>query len=266
MLKKKWKYLRDQYSTELSKITRPKSGAGADEIVTCKWQYFTALSFLKDIVRPRQSSGNCSTPKSPNTVEHIELQRNSPVIGDKEDIIGSEDVVGVQPQEDNAVDDDDISRIADRVCETEYEGNTPQTHNFGRHTTDRIKRRRTDDYTSSMLEIERKKLELLSQKRGNKVEKEPDDEHSLYFKTLLPHVRKISPEHILPFRASIQEVVQQFAYPMSYSVGSTPRNSNPLSPCGTSNQSASMDVNETTPISANEAFQGLDRFLQLGCK
>lgn len=29
-------------------------------MMTSKWQHFKALSFLKEIVRPRQTSGNCS--------------------------------------------------------------------------------------------------------------------------------------------------------------------------------------------------------------
>lgn len=263
MLKKKWKYLRDQYSTELSKITRPKSGAGADEIVTCKWQYFEALSFLKDIVRPRQSSGNCSILKSSNTVEDIERLSNSPGIGVEEDVIGSENVVEVLHREDVTVDNDEISTTPDRSGGTENEEETPRAKKVTRHTVDRMKRVRTDDYTSSMLEIERKKLEILLQKRKAKEEKEPEDEHLLFFKTLLPHVRKIRPEQIFPFRTKIQDVVQQFAYPMSYSVGSTPRNNTAFSPYGTSNQSASMDEYETTQVPGNEDFSGLDRLLNL---
>lgn len=56
----------------------------------------------------------------------------------------------------------------------------------------------------------------MSQKRNDKAGKEDDDEHLLFFKTLLPHVRKIKPEQILTFRGMVQNLVQDFAYPISY--------------------------------------------------
>lgn len=99
------------------------------------------------------------------------------------------------------------------------------------HTVERIKRKRNDDYTSELLQIERKKLDMLIQKRSAKGEKDTEnDEHLLFFKTLLPHVRKISPHQIIPFRTQIQDVVQRFAYPMNYQM---------LSPSGSTIFSAS---------------------------
>lgn len=80
----------------------------------------------------------------------------------------------------------------------------------------RIKRLRTDEYTTSMLEIERKKLDLLVQKNEKKRSNDPEDEDWPFFKSILPHVKKIRPERILAFRGRIQELVQEFAYPTSY--------------------------------------------------
>lgn len=39
-----------------------------------------------------------------------------------------------------------------------------------------------------------------------------DDENLFFFKSLLPHVRKISENKVLSFRNRIQEVVEEFAY------------------------------------------------------
>lgn len=61
-------------------------------------------------------------------------------------------------------------------------------------------------------------------KRKRKTEENPmeEDERLLSFKTLLPHVKRIRPEPIFPFRAQMQDVVQRFAYPMGYHVESPP--------------------------------------------
>ena len=57
VLKKKWKYLRDQFAVEFGKVQPLRSGQAA-HAETSKWQHFAALMFLKDIVKPRMSSGN----------------------------------------------------------------------------------------------------------------------------------------------------------------------------------------------------------------
>lgn len=61
VVKKKWKYLRDQFAVELGKYPPPRSGDAADATQSSKWQYFHLLHFLKDIVKPRASTGNVSS-------------------------------------------------------------------------------------------------------------------------------------------------------------------------------------------------------------
>lgn len=256
-LRKKWKYLRDQYATELSKSVHPKSGAGADEVITCKWQYFNALSFLKDIVKARKSSGNCSMLKTSNADQIVQQQSTSPEIHDEVEYTEPENMTQDQFNV-SEIDNDEIPAIAG-PSETGEE--TSKAKRSKLHTVERVKRVRRDDYTTSMLEIERKKLEILSQKKIAKEDKEPEDEHLLFFKTLLPHVRKIRPEHILPFRAKIQDIVQQFAYPISYSVVPTPTNSTPFSPVSTSNQGVPIDEYEGSQSHGKEDFAGFGRLL-----
>ncbi|KAK3784256.1 hypothetical protein RRG08_031640 [Elysia crispata] len=55
LLKKNWKYLRDQFAVEWGKLPHTRSGDAADNSTT-KWQYFKSLLFLKD-VRPRVTEG-----------------------------------------------------------------------------------------------------------------------------------------------------------------------------------------------------------------
>lgn len=194
-LRKKWKYLRDQYATEISKLVRPKSGAGADEVITCKWQYFNALSFLKDIVKARKSSGNCSMLETSSTDEIVEQQNTSPEIQDEDEYNESEKMTQDQFNV-SIMDNDEV--IPASAGPSNIEEETSKAKRSKLHTVERVKRvRRVDytvDYTASMLEIEKKKLQILSQRKSAKEDKEPEDEHSLFFKTLLPHVRKIRPD------------------------------------------------------------------------
>ncbi|XP_050315311.1 uncharacterized protein LOC126749663 [Anthonomus grandis grandis] len=57
-LRKKWKYIRDQFSVELGKFPPPRSGDAANDTPTSKWPYFKLLLFLKDTVMPRKLKGN----------------------------------------------------------------------------------------------------------------------------------------------------------------------------------------------------------------
>jgi hypothetical protein len=56
-LRKKWKYFRDQFGIEVSKLKRPWSGDEGGKTQTSKWQYFKSLYFLRDIIKSRPTSG-----------------------------------------------------------------------------------------------------------------------------------------------------------------------------------------------------------------
>ncbi|CAG9828129.1 unnamed protein product [Diabrotica balteata] len=139
-LRKKGKYLRDQFSTELSKTKRPTSEDEGEE------KHITSI--------PQNTSSN--TPPT---------------------------------------------------------ATTSQTRKFQPMSKRIVKRQRTNDYTASMLEIDRKKLEILARKTDNKNIEESEDEDLHFFKSILPHVKKIMPERILEFCGRIQQLVQEFAYP-----------------------------------------------------
>lgn len=65
-LRKKWKYLRDQFAVELGKMPPPHSGDEGIDFYRPKWPYFRLLFFLKDSVKARTSKGNCSSTTPPN--------------------------------------------------------------------------------------------------------------------------------------------------------------------------------------------------------
>jgi len=64
VLRKKWKYLRDQFIVEFGKIKPPRSGDSGGESYEPKWPHYRSLLFLKAIVKPRASSSNLIWDKS----------------------------------------------------------------------------------------------------------------------------------------------------------------------------------------------------------
>ncbi|KAF6215850.1 hypothetical protein GE061_000185 [Apolygus lucorum] len=61
-VKAKWKNLRDNFNKELKKIPTQRSGDGGEQEnyfeYPGKWQHFTQLLFLKDVLIPRVTEGN----------------------------------------------------------------------------------------------------------------------------------------------------------------------------------------------------------------
>lgn len=119
-------------------------------MVTSKWQYFNTLSFLKEIVIPRDSSGNCVhqhnvTTESDNETDNQENNVNKNVSECTSDYT-----------------------TTDPSASTEVEQVVQNVSSFDKYTISRVKSKRSDEYQSSILEVERKKLEILFQKRSNK--------------------------------------------------------------------------------------------------
>ena len=74
MLRKKWKYLRDQFSVEFGKMKPPRSGDPAGESYESKWPHYKSLLFLKDIVNSLPSEGVALPPAMPeDTYQNLPL-------------------------------------------------------------------------------------------------------------------------------------------------------------------------------------------------
>jgi hypothetical protein len=63
VLRKKWKYLRYQFSVEFGKIKPPRSGDTGGESYEPKWPHYRSLLFLKDVMKHRASSSNLQSDK-----------------------------------------------------------------------------------------------------------------------------------------------------------------------------------------------------------
>lgn len=222
-LKKKWKYLRDQFATESSKIKPPRSGDAAGETVTPKWPHFKLLLFLKDIVKARPSSGNLT--HSTKSSDQIQIEDSLIQTEYAEEIMPSNDETredwenisnSVIATNDNT--EVPVSGKQEDTAATNITSNTKRifelqpTANEHKYTGKRIKK---NSLTDSLLDIERQKLEILAQnaKRRYATQTNDDDEDLLFLKSLLPHIKKIPDNRKLSFRGRIQEIVEQFAYP-----------------------------------------------------
>lgn len=214
-MKKKWKYLRDQFATEVSKLKPPRSGDEGGEIQASKWLHFKSLYFLRNIIKCRASCGNLSrsvTGKDQETSDNYKIifsildgsdEKENEIVGDEQIDVGDKDF---EEESVLAVSQPDPSTLQDMLTNSASPSPVPKMQ--------KMKRMRRDDYTASMIEIEKKKLDILERKNENKALNE--DEDLLFFKSILPHVKKICPNRKLAFRGKIQEVVQEFAYPMNH--------------------------------------------------
>ena len=140
MIRKKWKYLRDQFAVEFSKQPVSRSGDEGGVIYKCKWAHFNSLLFLKDIVKPRRSTGNLS-----NVEEPTNQGSNS------------------EPNEEVFIEDIEVAEITgetvqdvpiDTLVETSI--HTPAISG--------CKRKRRDSYNEEILKIEKQKLEYFQKK------------------------------------------------------------------------------------------------------
>ncbi|XP_054085775.1 uncharacterized protein LOC128921648 [Zeugodacus cucurbitae] len=167
--KKKWKYLRDQFRCEVRKIPTPKSGDAASQI-TSSWPYFNSLLFLKDQMKFRNLSGNLKASSVKATQEEVVYEEEI------EDILNTSQVEETR----DLCDNDEFS------CEVPS------------------KKKNTSNSTAQLLEIEKRKLALLENKKMEK--KTVLDEDEAFFVTLLPHIRKLDPENKFLCRMEMQNI------------------------------------------------------------
>lgn len=180
MLRRKWKYLRDQFSVEYSKIKTPRSGDAAETATEPKWPYFKQMLFLKDIVTPRVSSSNLK-PKAPTMTDKRKVERENHVS---------------QFADEQETDDVDLN-----VSETETStGNVTETQHveFNEPTSPTAsqprKRKRVTLYNEKILQLEQQKINTIQ----SALQKEPDNDDIMFFKSLLPFVSKIPTEKNFP--------------------------------------------------------------------
>ncbi|GFO30196.1 transcription factor adf-1 [Plakobranchus ocellatus] len=222
-LRKKWRYLRDNFAVEYGKRPISRSGDSGDNCPQPKWAYYKQLLFLKDVVTPRASSGSLRSFMATSPAETV-AEENT-VISVETDV-ASEPVYSEVSQEaspeawntfEQIVDSRDTS-VGSESQETE-EGlgrrNFAAGSSVAQSTPSRPRKRKQpgqEDYFQTLIELEKQKVGFLNEKQSKKIQ-EGDDADLMFFKSLLPHVKRIPPYKKLRFQSRIQAVVEEFAYP-----------------------------------------------------
>lgn len=198
VLRKKWKYLRDQFSVECSKIKPPRSGDAAETATEPKWPYFKRMLFLKDIVTPRASSSNLK-PKAPSVTDDKEVGREHDVS------------LCADEQETDSIDLNVAERETpnENVTETQpAELNLPANPPASQPRKRRRLMATNTLFNEQILQLEQQKINTIQ----SAFQREPDNDDMMFFKSLLPFVAKIPTEQKLRFRSRIQQVVEEFAF------------------------------------------------------
>lgn len=175
-----------------------RSGDAGDTAYTSKWPHFQSLLFLKDVVRPRFSTGNLVTATESEI--HLTSLNKAEIPTDN-------------------IENSDLSECTDIITsnqEEEKENIEEDTTYYTRHSPSPVqtikgkKRNRNETFNDTLLNLEKQKIKYLQEKSLRR--QNVDDEDLLFFKSLLPHVRKIPDSKKLAFCSCIQNFVEQFAY------------------------------------------------------
>ena len=149
-----------------------------------EWKYFTSLTFLTDQFTHRDSKGNFSK----NEEEDILNKICSTLQGECDDATECmeefQDVIDSTP---HSITPSSIN------LDDSYSRKNPK------------KRCSNEDMGQALLEVEKRKLMLMEQKR----EKIEDDEDLNFFKSLLPHVKSLSSCEKLEYRMQVLKLTQE---------------------------------------------------------
>lgn len=239
-IRKKWKYLRDNFCLEYGKREKQsandsESGNDGESSAPIKWQYYKQLMFLKDVINPRNHSAPTVSLKSLLKLQSTEADSDYSEQQSFNFIIetpqGYHRHKGGNQMSSNSTNSrriiDNASSCADNFDDTlelEKEIRTKSPHREihrsatreGTHLRSLKRKSTTQDYYGDsiqrLLECEEHKLKYLANKLKHSSE-HGDDSDLMFFKTLLPHVKMIPQRKKLQFQSRIQAVVEEFAYP-----------------------------------------------------
>lgn len=179
----RWKTLRDYFRQEVTKIEKPRSGAGGD-VTTSSWQYFALMGFLRDTMVSEGRSCSLGVPAYNHSL--------SPEIS-KEVVSGTE--------EDNAT---PPYSVASPQEQTSSDVTSVSTQGMRRENR---KRMRPDidaivSKNDALIAIEKQKLELLQKDMC-----EEKDDDLMFLKSLLPDLKSLPRSRNRLVRLKFQEIM-----------------------------------------------------------
>lgn len=169
--------MKDQYRKELKKQPELKSGSGASEFVST-WQYFEAMSFIRDEIIPSKTSGNLIDSDRYMDTEETESSSSNSRQGSIVENVQSPPFV-----------DDSLP------CESSSTSSSS------------TRKRSANSLREDMILLEKRKLDLMEQ-RLNASQANQDlnrDEDYLYLMSILPTMQKLNSIQKLRLRGKINE-------------------------------------------------------------
>lgn len=197
LLRKKWKYLRDNFAVEYTKQQNPRSEKAVKSCPPSKWQYFNQLMFLRDIVTLRVPKS--SFKSSPGS----SVQGASPEYDDSDFEVDLNSSFSPQPHLQACI-ESESRNWEEEGCPPPIPPPHPRVMKKERDTEG-------DGYYGRHFESEEKKRKH-PENKPKKNEEESEDLDLMFYKCLLPHIREIPKNLKLEYQNRVQSLVQEYAY------------------------------------------------------
>ena len=172
--------MRDKFRVVFASIPKTKSGDAANIPIKNQWTYFESLLFLKDQFTPRCSGGNFICQENESICNNQNIPENN-----------------LEPNEDGSVSPQEHDEIIS------YPSTSAENQAF---INIRKRPLTTSNVGSQLLDVEKKKLKYLENKKVQNVE----DEDINFFKSLLPNITNLSPYDKMSYRIEILKITQEF--------------------------------------------------------
>ncbi|XP_035438946.2 uncharacterized protein LOC118268518 [Spodoptera frugiperda] len=178
--KKKWKNLKDTFIKEFKKISTSTDSDAMFEY-TGTWPHFEALSFLIDIIKPRKPEGN-SLPE--NNLKNLD------------------DNVVIKIEE-----TDSNQESMNLLKELTHTYNTLQVPSPLPSTSGLSRKRKDNGFEE--LDTDKQKIKKLLEESRDKTDKDNADDDVLWYKSLMPYIKQLTPMKKLNFRTQAQDLLHK---------------------------------------------------------
>lgn len=253
--RKSWENLRDTFRRKLKTDIETKSGQARSESV--KWPFFNTMMFLKDVMIPRESSGNLplthiENELSPNNFSNATLDVDEENTSDTEADINCS--VG-EPEASGS----EFTSFAKPQSKQQLSSSSKR-NNKNDNDTIISKKQKQNSYDSQVLEIERRKINLMEKRFSRSTNTHQDDQDYAFFMSLLPSVRQLNQIEKMRLRMKIMNDVTDAleAHQFVKEVNSTRIIPSPIdSPLSSPYSTEGSEHSQSSSMSfqANQAYQ-----------
>ncbi|KAK7601844.1 hypothetical protein V9T40_009285 [Parthenolecanium corni] len=213
-LRARWKALRDKYRKLVAGEKYTASGRCANSIMANNWIHFKALGFLNTQLLPRKTESNFDgvTENSLKIVVDDINRPSTPRLDNKDHT----NVQLEKPEKLYLLTDSEQSKsslssnmniIYSKKRKHSVSPSSPLSGN--RNKPLYIPKNRRPDWGKEIVELEKKKLALLEEKKNENTVKEDNDDLN-FFQSLIPTIRDFTPLQKMRYRKRILEFTEEF--------------------------------------------------------